>query len=461
MRRPPPCERAQVTGLTTLGFVSTTFVASSASVSFAYQNAALRASVETAVGMLAFLCLLASIGRARRSGSAIDARLAVAFGLLTIANLVFVALPVGIDPGSSDLAIWCGVGLRLAAAVAMAQAVWAKDHEAQNTSAWVRQLSTSLAVVAATLLAAALAGELPDLVGLLADSATHPQLVTDPLEIGPPLISMVCFSVASIGAGRRRRIAGSDPWWGWLAAGSGLLAIANAHYLLYPSLYTDRFYTGDLFRIGCYLMWFVAAVSETAGSWRREAVTDERRRLARDIHDGLAQELAFLSSEGARLSPAGTPDRVISRIQASADRALGEARAAIDMLARPDDDLAIGLQLRRAAEEVGDRTGVGIDITIDEDADLASDDCTAAVRILREAVTNAAKHAGVSRVMVEWTSTPVPRLRISDRGCGFDTLAQSSGFGITSMTERAAARGATCSVVSRLGSGTVIEVIWS
>ena len=102
-----------------------------------------------------------------------------------------------------------------------------------------------------------------------------------------------------------------------------------------------------------------------------------------------------------------------------------------------------------------------IDITIDEDTELVSDDCTAAVRILREAVTNAAKHAGVSRVLVELTSTPVPRLRISDRGCGFDTRAQTSGFGITSMTERAAARGATCSVVSHLGSGTVIEVIWS
>ena len=74
--------------------------------------------------------------------------------------------------------------------------------------------------------------------------------------------------------------------------------------MLFPSLYTDWLYTGDFLRTGAYLLLLIGAVSEIQHYWHVQAelaVLDDRRRLARELHDGVIQELAYIKSEGRAL----------------------------------------------------------------------------------------------------------------------------------------------------------------
>jgi signal transduction histidine kinase len=81
-------------------------------------------------------------------------------------------------------------------------------------------------------------------------------------------------------------------------------------------------------------------------------------------------------------------------------------------------------------------------------------------RIVREAVSNAARHGEASNVTVALSNTDVIRVSVSDDGKGFDPNApRRRGFGLTSMRERAEARGARVEVRSRPGAGTCVEVV--
>lgn len=81
------------------------------------------------------------------------------------------------------------------------------------------------------------------------------------------------------------------------------------------------------------------------------------------------------------------------------------------------------------------------------------------VRIAREAVANAVRHAGTDRVRVELSAHDGLRLRVEDDGRGFDTERPQQGHGLVSMRERASMLGASFSVSSRRDSGTVVEVV--
>jgi signal transduction histidine kinase len=97
-------------------------------------------------------------------------------------------------------------------------------------------------------------------------------------------------------------------------------------------------------------------------------------------------------------------------------------------------------------------------VVVEESPEVDADAREQLVRIVREAVTNAARHAGTGDVLVEVGGGSSFRLRIVDDGRGFDVGAPQRGHGLVSMRERARALGATLDVRSRLGGGTEIEV---
>ena len=88
----------------------------------------------------------------------------------------------------------------------------------------------------------------------------------------------------------------------WLAVATVGLGASLFHEFLYPSMHTDWLTTADLLRVGARGVLVVAAVSELARIWKHrisDARTRERQRMAAELHDGLAQELAFLSAQSA------------------------------------------------------------------------------------------------------------------------------------------------------------------
>ena len=179
------------------------------------------------------------------------------------------------------------------------------------------------------------------------------------------------------------------------------------------------------------------------------AVEAERRRLARDLHDGVLQELGWVRSALLRGAPAG-------ELLPAVDRAMTELREAIAAKAAPDEPLAVALN--RAVLGVGDRLGVPITLTLDEAVVVAPAVRDGLVGIAREAVTNAAQHSGSSIVRVTLSER---RLAVGDDGGGFDpAYGRPGGFGLTSMRERADAIGAVLTVTSAPGHGTCVEVTW-
>ena len=144
----------------------------------------------------------------------------------------------------------------------------------------------------------------------------------------------------------------------WFGAGAALAAFARLNYLLFPSLYSQYVYTGDGFRLGFYLLLLVGAGREIASYWSGLAETaamEERRRMARDLHDGLAQELAFMWSDIQGLKRAHPDDEKVERASSSAERALDESRRAIAAFARPAHeplDIAISTSIEEVARRL-------------------------------------------------------------------------------------------------------------
>ncbi len=184
---------------------------------------------------------------------------------------------------------------------------------------------------------------------------------------------------------------------------------------------------------------------------------EERRRIARDLHDGLAHELAYIASM-ARSSRRARVDVDVQELSSAADRALDEARRAITVLSSAAPQSLVGA-VAQTAEDLGARLGVAVRLEVADDIDTAPDVTEHVLRIVREAITNAATHGGPSVVTVTVRRDDGVRVVIEDDGCGFDPeLGARSGFGLVSMRERADAIGAGFAVASAPSLGTRIEL---
>jgi signal transduction histidine kinase len=276
-------------------------------------------------------------------------------------------------------------------------------------------------------------------------------------------VSAVCFFWASIAftsqAGRR-----PGELVRWLGPACALAGFARVNYVLFPSLYSDWIYTGDLLRTASYGVLTVGAAREISRYWAAQAqvaVLDDRRRLARELHDGLVQELVYIRSEAHRL-PAlhdASPQRIIG----ACDTALDEARSAIEALGRHPDE-PLGFVLHRAARQVAERYGERrILVDLDDSLHVDQRQLHALVRITREAVSNALRHGQARTICIQLSREgAIRRLAVRDDGRGFDAedLAQSTGYGMTSMRDRAEALPGTFRVDTAPGRGTTVEVTW-
>jgi signal transduction histidine kinase len=201
-------------------------------------------------------------------------------------------------------------------------------------------------------------------------------------------------------------------------------------------------------------------VHEILTYWRRAAETavlEERRRIARELHDSVAQELAFIARRSRR---PGVGPADLTQISAAAERALNDSRRAIAALTRPLDE-PLDLALAQAAEDVAARTGASLFLDL-EPGIVVTEAKTREelVRIACEAVANAARHSAAGTVRVELRNGDRIRLRVVDDGVGFDSAVptEAGRFGLASMRERAAALGAEFDIRSQPGSGTAVEV---
>ncbi len=289
----------------------------------------------------------------------------------------------------------------------------------------------------------------------LGGAFTHPQLLLLALAAAGPL------AYAATGFVRRYRIEG-DRGAALLAVAMMSLAFVSLSHLVTLSASPGRVGPGEGLRVTAFALLLAAAATaerRVRARLARSAALAERRRVARDLHDGLAQDLAFIAAHGPRIAQEmGDEHPVVI----AARRALAISRSTISELSDPEGATARE-SLEAVAQELRDRFDVAIAVDAQLDADLPSDAREHVSRIAREAIANAARHGGARNVIVSLRneSTGVA-LRVVDDGCGIADaagVAAPEGFGLSSMRERAAAVGGRLTVRPARRGGTELEVV--
>jgi signal transduction histidine kinase len=195
------------------------------------------------------------------------------------------------------------------------------------------------------------------------------------------------------------------------------------------------------------------------------AVSEERNRLARDLHDSAKQQALAASFElGAALtlfeSDPGGAKKHLMEADALVDSVRKELTNLVDEL-RPQTDQSQGFSetLKEHAMEWAQRSGIELNINLEEIDQLSSEIRETLFRITQEALANVARHSSAScaDVSLEY-GTDTVILIIKDDGCGFDTRAQHGGLGLRSMRERAEVLGGSFTVESVPDQGTQIDV---
>jgi signal transduction histidine kinase len=188
---------------------------------------------------------------------------------------------------------------------------------------------------------------------------------------------------------------------------------------------------------------------------------EERRRLRRDLHDGLGAQLAGLNVQAGtlrRLIPHDptAADELVVELREELREAIADIRRLVYDLRPPAlDDLGLAESLRRLAERYGSN---GEQLHVLVEAPKALPNLPAAVyRITQEALTNVARHARARRCVVRLVVNERVELEIVDDGVGIPA-ERSAGVGLSSMRERAAELGGTCVVESVPKGGTRVLV---
>ena len=202
---------------------------------------------------------------------------------------------------------------------------------------------------------------------------------------------------------------------------------------------------------------------------RRQAVLEERNRIARDIHDTLAQGFAAILMQlqsVQRTASSSLPPNVARSIDTAVDLArthMIEARRSVGAL-RPQEIESgdISAVLERTADLARRTTDVPIEVTIDELPPLGGGVEREIIAVAQEALANAVRHARARRISIHASSTRSLGLRISiaDDGRGIARERFGAGFGLTSMQERAERIGGSLTIVTAPRAGTEVVLAW-
>lgn len=421
---------------------------------------------------------------------------ASAFLVLAAQNALLIAVMVlGIDaafglsleaPG--QLPLWTVILSRgvAAALLGIAGVAALRRWRADTWPASLVLALPALLVTAVIVAAAAIQPSLPALV----NGAAMAQLRRDPTlpllaASGPGLIALqALIGLAMLAAAAlsyrvyrrdRRRVDA------YLAVGFIVAAFSQVHAAIHPGSYSSLVTAGDLLRVTFYAIMLIAVAVETRQDVRdlhtanvelarlhdaaaMQATAEERARLAREIHDGMSQQLWLARLKQGRLLQEGglSAEALVlaADVTGSIDSAMDEARQAILAL-RPAEESTFAEVMERYVDEFSDRFGIPAERDIDPIVERLGPRAQAELlRIAQEAFANARKHADATRVSVraEPTSDGL-RLTVTDNGRGFEPGAVGSrGYGLHSMRERAELIGASLAIESRPQDGTRVIV---
>jgi signal transduction histidine kinase len=418
-----------------------------------YRWSSLHVALDTTASLIALLAASLAVGRLWRRTLLSELLLVSALTVRALSDLFFGTLPILGSSGVPELTVWASLVASMVGALLFALAAFAPQRRLHKPAFLLAggTVGIMVAIMLAVVLVSALTARVPHL-----PSGAHEQSVL----IAPQIVMAALYALAAIGFLNRSQRLG-DEFLGWLAIAAVLGTASRINYALYPFLDSDSAYTGEAFRLLFFAVLFVGSMRELRSYWRAwsdAAVLEERRRFARDLHDGLAQELAYLT-RNLNAPDDDIDSETLGRLRRAVERAHVECRQAIRAVPTTNCQ-ALEIALAEAASEITERFDVRLAFESVPDVRLPETRADALVRIACEAVTNAAQHSGANLVRLSLVRDGQRvRLRVSDAGCGFNPDTHGNGFGLTSIRERACLVGGEVRILSAPGLGSKVEVV--
>ncbi len=416
-----------------------------------YELAYARLSLDTAVALVASFVAILTAARFLAGGRLMDLLLAGGFLAIGVGTFSFAIAPVlsGGELGVADS--WAVLGANVFGTALIAAASFVERRTGKRRRALIATIGLVLLALTAVWLDVRFAGL--DL-GWAARDGGRPGSV-----VAAYSLLAVLSLVAVVGFGLRYRRYGRDLD-SWLALSLTLVLFADLHYVIAPlrsSLYVLPSDVLRLFAFGVLLVGVWRAISQAEFG---RAVAEERARVARDIHDGLAQYLFAVSAQVTMLKSGGSLEKILPRLEHAATAAQQEARFAILALSSASGSAPFDAALRRYVDILVADGELDVDLEVDPTVKLAPDEEIEVFRIVQEGLANVRKHAGARNAVVSIMQRNGRRVvTVSDDGVGIDVDDPGAGQGLKNMRLRASSIDGALSLRSTPGRGTEIEVV--
>ena len=386
-------------------------------------------------------------------GRRFDLLLSGGFFVSAASLLLFEIVPVIDQPLPTRVEAWAAIVGGLGATGLIAAAPFVRGVSSSRQRALGNAVIVLLLSLAGAWLALRWLGpQLPALV----ESPTRPDAPI--LLIGLLAVQALLSLLALVGFGLRFRSRGSDLD-RWLASAATLSLFSALYRLFTPLMPSTAVSVGDFLRVIAYGVLLVGVWRAISAAEFGRAVAEERARVAREIHDGLAQYLFALATHASLLESGKITPEAVAHIKTLAVTAQQEARFAVLALSSAGGSAPFDAALRRYVEMLTADGALEVDVEIDQRVTLAPDEQIEVFRIVQEGLANVRKHANAQRAEVRILHRDGLRLvAVSDDGSGFEATDGGAGQGLRNIRQRAASIAGAATINSRPGRGTVVEV---
>jgi signal transduction histidine kinase len=409
-----------------------------------------RLALDTTVAVCATMVATLTAIRFLVEGRLLDVLLASSFLATGIGTFAFAVVPVLGGGSLGRRETWALLAVELGAAVIVAVAPFV----GRRVGSRIQVLTAAGAATGLGLLACKVAVGVFGAPGLIAIDGSRA------FVLGAAYASLAALGVvAVVGFGLRYRSHGRD-FDSWVTLALTLTLFAQLHYVFSPVLSNRYVLQGDVLRLLSYGVLLVGVWRAISEAEFGRAVADERARVARDIHDGLAQYLFSLSTHVSMLEAGASLDELLPRMKVAATAAQQEARFAVLALSSASGTAPFDAGLRRYVDFLTSDGELDVELEIDPAVVLAPDEQIEIFRIVQEGLANVRRHAGARRAAVTIGRRMGRRVvTVEDDGRGFDGEGVTDGQGLQNIRRRASAIDGGFRLSSTPGRGTALEVV--
>jgi signal transduction histidine kinase len=415
-----------------------------------YDLASLRLFLDATIVLVAVIVSVLAYVRFSLERRRFDLFLLGGFFVTAAGTLAFTVAPTLDGSPLRRVEMWAGVFARLGAAGLIAAAPFAPGRIARRGVAALVVAALALGLGGLWAICRAAGPSLP----VLSPDRPQPNLLAAALGL-QALLGLA----ALVGFGLRYR-ARSEDLDRWLAFGATIWLFAELHAVFTPPLSSEYVSQGDFLRVVSYGVLLVGVWRAIRAAEFGRAVAEERARVARDIHDGLAQYLFAISTQTSMLAGGAPVKEIVPRLQEAAAAAQQEARFAVLALSSAGGSAPFDSALNRYVEFLTADGELDVDLEIEGGVELRPDEQIEVFRIVQEGLANVRRHAQARRATVLIGIRDGERIvRIVDDGRGFDEQEDQAGQGLRNIRARASAIGGAFRLATRPDGGTALEVV--